>query len=95
MNIYVSNLGDQITEASLHAAFSTHGEVSSAKIILDQFTGYPRGFGFVEMPDEAQATEAISKIDGAVINGRQISAKEAKPKETHKGSYPVRSGYRK
>lgn len=90
MNIYVSNLGEQITDDSLHATFSAHGQVSSAKVIMDQFTGYPRGFGFVEMPDEAEAAIAIATINGAVLNGRTIAAAEARPREEHRGSYPSR-----
>ena len=90
MNLYISNLGDKITDESLRATFATYGEVGSAKVIKDHFTGYPRGFAFVEMPNEVEATVAISKINGTVIDGRSISVQEAKPKTEHKGSYPAR-----
>ena len=79
MNLYVSNLGHQITDESLRAVFATHGEVSSSKIIKDNSTGNSRGFGFVNMPNETEAQKAIEKINGTVINGRNLSVKEARP----------------
>ena len=91
MNIYISNLGDKITDESLRATFATYGEVSSSKVILDGFTGYSRGFAFVEMPNESEATIAITKINGSIIDGQAIVVKEAKPKVQHKGSYAVGS----
>jgi RNA recognition motif-containing protein len=89
MNIYISNLGDKVTDASLEAIFSSHGQVSSSRVILDGFTGYSRGFGFVEMPDDSEAALAIAKVNGTVIDGRAIEVKEAKPQVEHKGSYSV------
>ncbi len=89
MNIYVSNLGEKITDETLKAIFAQHGKVSSAKVITDHFTGYPRGFAFVEMPDETEAAAAIAKINGSEIEGQTVSAKEARPKEERKGSYAV------
>ena len=83
MNIYVSNLGDKITDSSLEAIFSTHGAVVSSNVVLDGFTGYPKGFGFVEMPDREQALRAIEKINRAVINGRTIEVKEARSNMDH------------
>lgn len=80
MNIYVSNLGDQITDESLRAIFATHGEVSSYKIVKDRFSGYSRGFGFVEMPNETEAQNAIQKINGTVVDGRNVSATKARPR---------------
>lgn len=80
MNLYVSNLGYKITDESLRAIFATHGEVRSSKIIKDHATGSSRGFGFVEMTDDDAAGNAIKKIDGTVINGRNISVQQAKPR---------------
>ena len=80
MNLYVSNLGEQITDESLRGVFATYGEVSSSKIIKDRFTGYSRGFGFVEMPDETEAKKAMAKINGSVLNGRNVSVTEARPR---------------
>lgn len=91
MNLYVSNLGEQITDESLHAIFSTHGAVASSNVIKDQFTGNSRGFGFVDMPNEEEASNAIFKINGAILDGRIISVEEASPMPVHKGSYPART----
>ncbi|MBA2744782.1 MAG: RNA-binding protein [Flavisolibacter sp.] len=77
MNIFVSNLGDNITDASLEAIFSTHGTVNSTEVVYDQVTGFSRGFAFVQMPHEVEAANTIKRLDGAVINGRSIVVKEA------------------
>lgn len=95
MNIYVSNLNHLVTDQMLKETFVAHGQVISAKVILDQFTGYSRGFGFVDMPDETEASAAIEKINGTEIDGRAIYVKEARPKEEHKGSYPTRNPFKK
>lgn len=86
MNLYVSNLGDQITDESLRAIFATHGEVSSSRIIKDRFSGYSRGFGFIDMPNDEQAQIALEKINGKVVNGRSVSVTEARPRLQNKGS---------
>ena len=95
MNLYISNLGEKITDDSLHAIFSSHGAVESAKVITDHFTGYSRGFGFVEMKNDAEANTAIEKMNGSVIDGHSINVQEAKPKTEHKGSYPARDRSKK
>ena len=77
MNIYVGNLSFDETEASLEAAFAAHGEVTSARIITDRETGRSRGFGFVEMSDQAQAQAAIAALNGANQNGRDLTVNEA------------------
>jgi RNA recognition motif-containing protein len=81
MNIYVSNLSFNIQDEDLRQFFSEYGEVTSAKIINDKFTGKSRGFGFVEMPDNAAAQKAIAELDGGSVDGRTIKVVEAKPKE--------------
>lgn len=81
MNLYVGNLSWGVTDAELQAAFSAHGEVSSCRIMVDRETNRSRGFGFVEMPDDAQANAAISALDGTEMKGRAISVKEARPRE--------------
>jgi len=86
MNLYVSNLGDQITDESLRAVFATHGQVSSSRIIKDHSTGYSRGFGFVNMPNDQEAQNAIDKINGAIVNGRSVSVTEARPRPERRGS---------
>jgi RNA recognition motif-containing protein len=87
MNLYVSNLGDKITDESLRAVFATYGEVSSSKVIKDHFTGYSRGFAFVEMPNDTEAENAMTRINGTVVDGRNVSVKEANPKPTQKGTF--------
>ena len=81
MNIYVSNLSFNVKDEDLKTYFAEYGEVSSAKVITDKFTNRSRGFGFVEMPDEAAAQKAIHELDGATVDGRAIKVNVAKPKE--------------
>ncbi len=81
MNIYVSNLGFNVKDEDLKQLFSTYGEVSSAKVITDRMTNQSRGFGFVEMSDDAAAKRALEELDGTTADGRTLKAVEAKPKE--------------
>ena len=81
MNIYVGNLSFEETESSLEAAFAAHGEVTAARIITDRETGRSRGFGFVEMNDATQAQAAMAGLNGATVNGRELTVNEAKPRE--------------
>ncbi len=85
MKIYVGNLSFQTTESELSAAFSAHGEVQSASLVMDRDTGRPRGFGFVEMND-ADARKAIESLNGTDLGGRTITVNEAKPREDRGGS---------
>lgn len=78
MNLYVSNLGDKITDESLRAIFATHGEVRFSKIIKDDATGYSKGFAFIEMPNDAEATNAIAKMNGTIVNGKNLSVMQAR-----------------
>jgi RNA recognition motif-containing protein len=81
MKIYVGNLSRDTTEETLHQAFAAFGQVSSAAIITDKFTGQSRGFGFVEMPDRAQAQTAITEMNGKQLDGSTLTVNEAKPRE--------------
>lgn len=81
MNIYVSNLSFNVQDEDLREFFAPYGEVTSAKIINDRETGRSRGFGFVEMSDDAAAKKAITELDGGDVEGRTIKVMEAKPKE--------------
>lgn len=81
MNIYVSNLSFNVHDEDLKSYFADYGEVTSAKVINDRETGRSRGFGFVEMPDEAAAQKAIAELDGATVDGRAIKVNVAKPRE--------------
>jgi RNA recognition motif-containing protein len=81
MNIYVSNLSFNIQDEDLREFFAEYGEVTSAKVITDKFTGKSRGFGFVEMSDDEAAKKAIAELDQAAVDNRTIRVQEAKPKE--------------
>ncbi len=92
MNIHVSNLSFNVTDEDLKEFFAEYGEVSSAKVIMDKFTGKSRGFGFVEMPDETAAKKAISELDNGLVEGRAIRVSEAKPREERGGGGNNRGG---
>ena len=81
MNIYVGNLSYRMTDEDLGKLFSTYGTVSESKIVIDRETGRSKGFGFVEMPNQAEGDEAIKQLDGKDIEGRNIKVNVAKPKE--------------
>ena len=85
MNIYVGNLSYDTTDESLNAAFAAHGAVDSAKVIADRMSGRSRGFGFVEMPDDGEANNAISALTGTMLDGREISANEARERQPRGG----------
>jgi cold-inducible RNA-binding protein len=78
--IYVGNLAHTATEDDLMQAFSQHGKVSEVSIVKDRETGRPRGFAFVEMPDNKEATAAIKALNLHEISGRSITVNEARPK---------------
>lgn len=77
--LYVGNLSYNTTDASLKAAFTPLGEVESANVIMDKMTGRSRGFGFVNMVNDAEAEAAIQKMNGADVEGRKLTVNEAKP----------------
>ncbi|NMW18787.1 MAG: RNA-binding protein [Chlorobiaceae bacterium] len=81
MNIYIGNLAYTVSEDDLRDAFSEFGEVASASIINDKFSGRSKGFGFVEMPKDSEASEAIESLNGKELNGRTVTVNEAKPRE--------------
>ena len=80
MNIYVGNLSYQITDEELRTAFENYGEVSSARIIKDKFTEQSKGFGFVEMPRQADAETAIHQMHGTDLKGRTLTVNQARPR---------------
>lgn len=80
MNIYVGNLPFETTADELKEMFAAHGEVSTANVITDRFSGKSKGFGFVEMPDAAQAQAAIAALAGKDLGGRPLTVSEAKPR---------------
>jgi RNA recognition motif-containing protein len=80
MNIYVGNLSFGVSEENLRQAFEAFGQVSSATIVKDKYSGQPRGFGFVEMPDRAEAQAAIQNLNGKDLLGQQMNVNEARPR---------------
>ncbi|MDD5205960.1 MAG: RNA-binding protein [Desulfobacterales bacterium] len=80
MNIYVGNLSYTITEDDLRQAFEAFGQVTSASIIKDKFSGQSKGFGFVEMPSKEEAQAAITALNGKEMKGRNLSVNEARPR---------------
>jgi RNA recognition motif-containing protein len=94
MKIYVGNLSRTTTDQTLQQAFMAYGQVISATIITDKFTGQPRGFGFVEMPDLNQAQTAIAELNGKALDGNMLTVNEARPREPRDRGYDGRrSGY--
>ncbi|NNM95148.1 MAG: RNA-binding protein [Bacteroidia bacterium] len=80
MNIFVSNLPFKLDQDSLRELFQNFGEVSSCKIMTDKFSGRSRGFGFVEMPNDAEAQKAIDGLNDQEVDGRNMSVSVAKPR---------------
>ena len=80
MNIYVGNLPYGINEDELRQTFAGFGEVEKASVITDKYSGRSKGFGFVEMPDQSAAEEAIKALDGSDLQGRNIKVNQARPK---------------
>ncbi|KKQ11985.1 MAG: RNA-binding protein [bacterium] len=80
MKIYVGNLSRVVTESDLRQAFEAFGQVMSALILKDKFSGEPRGFGFVEMPSAGEAESAIAGLNGTELGGQTLKVNEARPK---------------
>jgi RNA recognition motif-containing protein len=97
MNIYVSNLSYNTVTESLQQLFASYGEVTSANIITDRETGRSRGFGFVEMPNDAEAQNAIDKLNETEFEGKTIIVAVARPKteRSDRGGFNRGGGYNK
>lgn len=80
MDIYVGNLPYSATDEDLQGLFENHGNVSSARVIVDRFSGQSRGFGFVEMPDQNEALAAIEKTNEQDFMGRSLRVNESRPR---------------
>jgi RNA recognition motif-containing protein len=91
MNIYVSNLSFNTSDVELNELFAKFGTVSSAKVIMDRESGRSRGFGFVEMPNDDEAKEAMSSLNNKEVEGRAMSVSVAKEREERSGG--SRGGY--
>ena len=81
MNLYVGNLSYEMSEENLRSEFAEYGEVQSAKIITDKFTGRSRGFGFVEMNSDDEGKKAMEELNGKDCEGRQLVVNEARPRD--------------
>ena len=92
MNIYVGNLAYSVTDADLSQAFSAYGAVANATVIKDKFSGQSKGFGFVEMPNNSEANEAIKNLNEKPLKGRNMRVNEAKPRDDRPARPPRRSG---
>jgi len=93
MNIYVGNLSYNADEQSLGDYFAEYGEVSNVRIMTDRETGRPRGFAFVEMPNNEEAQKAITALNGQEFMGRQLNVNEARPREDRGPRGGGRGGY--
>ncbi|UCD05659.1 MAG: RNA-binding protein [candidate division WOR-3 bacterium] len=85
MNIYVGNLSRDTTDSDLQKAFEAFGRVQSVTIVKDKFSGRPRGFGFVDMPDNKEAQAAIDGLNGKEFMGQALNVNEARPRQDHRG----------
>ncbi len=80
MNIYVGNLNFGATEEAVRSVFEPYGTVDRVNFVTDRDTGQPRGFAFVEMPNDEEARKAIAAVNGFVVGGRPLAVNEARPK---------------
>lgn len=87
MRIFVGSLPYTTTEDELRKMFSAHGDVNEASVVKDRDTDRPRGFAFVEMPNEAEAKAAIQALNGTSLGGRAIAVNEAQPRPARSGGY--------
>lgn len=85
MNIYAGNLALEVSDDDLKTAFSAYGQVASARVITDRFSGRSRGFGFVEMPNNSEAEAAIAALNGKELKGRTLTVNQARPREESGG----------
>jgi cold-inducible RNA-binding protein len=93
MNIFAAKLSFNTQSDDLREAFEAFGEVTSANVITDKFTGKSKGFGFVEMPNDDEARQAISELNDSELDGRTIVVKKAEPREDRGNSGGNRSNY--
>lgn len=85
MNIYVGNLPYSVSDEDLRAAFADFGEVASANVIMDRASGQSKGFGFVEMPNDSEAEQAINALNESALAGRNIRVNQARPRGERSG----------
>ena len=91
--LYVGNLSFHTTDDQLQQLFASYGQIDSVKVVTDRDTGQSRGFGFVEVADDAQAQKAIDELNGREIDGRKLTVNEARPREERGGGRGGRGGF--
>lgn len=91
MNIFVAKLNSLVNDDDLREVFEPHGTVSSARVIYDKETGTSKGYGFVEMEDDAEANKAIEALNSSELNGNRLIVKEAHDKEGNRNQFQQRS----
>jgi RNA recognition motif-containing protein len=89
MRIYVGNLPYSVTDEDLREVFGEYGQLASAEVIKDKFSGQSKGFGFVDMPNNGEADSAIKQLNESVFKGRKLTVNEARPREQQR---PPRAG---
>ena len=87
MKLYVGNLSFETTENDLQDLFEQHGPVAEVKLMMDRMTGKSRGFAFITMNDNAQASAAMTALNGRDLNGRNLTVNEARPREERPRPY--------
>jgi RNA recognition motif-containing protein len=85
MNIYVGNLAADVTEDDLRKLFEAFGQVESANVVKDKFSGQSRGFGFVDMPSRKDGISAIAGVNGKSVKGQALKVDEAHPRQERRG----------
>jgi len=93
MNIYVGNLSYKAKDEDLRVAFESYGEVVSAKVITDKYSGDSKGFGFVEMPVQKEAMKAIEELNGGEVNGSSLVVNEARERSKKRGGNRNKGGW--
>lgn len=93
MNLFVGSLPFRLSEAELREIFEQYGEVDSVKIITDKITGRSKGFGFIEMPNDEEAQNAIQSLNGSEVEGRQIVVNKAEDKPDRKPGFGGGGGF--
>lgn len=86
MNIYIGQLPYSVSEAELKDLFSEYGEIASVNLIMDRFSGRPKGFGFIEMPNNSEADTAIKALNRSMFKGREIKVNQVQPQKRNKRS---------
>ena len=95
MNIYIGNLSFDVTEEELKEAFEVFGKVETVRILKDNYTGRSKGFGFVEMSNNAEAQSAITEMNEKELKGRRLKVNEARPRTENRGGRGASGGGRK